>query len=57
MRGSNEFLLRATALNRLKRELDAFKLDYRHEVSHARRDFGPGLEGTLGNPAASVTVA
>lgn len=57
MRGSNEFLLRATALNRLKRELDAFKLDYRHEVSHARREFGPGLEGTLGNPAASVTVA
>ncbi|KAI9436399.1 hypothetical protein BJY52DRAFT_1197102 [Lactarius psammicola] len=42
---------------RLVPALHAFKLDYRREVGHAHRGFGPGLKGTLGNPATGVTVA
>ena len=62
-RGSNEpefSILRTKALNHFLREINAFKLDYGHEVGHKWDDringFRLGLESMLGNQPGSVTI-
>jgi hypothetical protein len=62
-RGSNEpefSMLRVKALNHFLREINAFKLDYGHEVGHEWDEringFRFGLESMLGNRPGSVTI-
>ncbi|KAH9025215.1 hypothetical protein EDB85DRAFT_1893954 [Lactarius pseudohatsudake] len=52
-----EALALASECQAFLRELHPCDLNDRREVGHAHRGLGPGLEDSLGNPAASVTEA